>query len=176
MKAQLLITLLVIAMIQLNFAKRFTRCEFVQELYYKADIPRDEIYKHLCIAMVTSETASTYLDSHGIYRISSKWWCGKYEPSGKCEIECEKLIDHNIADDAVCASKILSIQGVEAWSQTEAQCKKLQYEVETCLEDYKESETWDDSNEDHDQISKAANFHGAFFILPFVLLLSLRMI
>ncbi|CRL01936.1 CLUMA_CG015618, isoform A [Clunio marinus] len=123
--------------------------------------------------MVTRETTRTYLDSHEIYRISSKWCCGKYEPSGKCE----KLSDHNIADDAVCASKIFNIQGVEAWSQTEARCNYIfKHVVETCLDEYKESETWDDSNEDHDQISKATNFHGGYFILPFVLLLSLRMI
>lgn len=124
-------TVLLMAL-HLTVAKQFEECEFANELYSRHHIPREDIYKHLCIA--TSLDTNRAGDMIGIYGIGRRWWCGEYAPSGGCNIKCSDLLDDDIADDVACASLILSQQGLEAWFASEWQCKgAFAQTVDECL-------------------------------------------
>ena len=119
-------TSLIVVAFELIYAKTFDQCELAVELFEKHKVPRDEIYKHLCIVS-TLHTEKNVGDHLGIYGIGSKWWCGEDEPSGGCNVTCSDLLDDDIADDVACANLILSKQGVEAW---------FEKTVDTCMEHY----------------------------------------
>lgn len=126
---------------EFTLAKRFDQCELAIELYEKHEVPRDEIYIHLCI--VSTLHTSRNSDGHlGIYSIGSRWWCGNDAPGGSCNVTCADLLDDDIADDVFCANLIMSQQGVEAWGETAARCKyRYGNETEKCLV---EEEIYDD--------------------------------
>lgn len=125
--------LLIFASFELIHGKEFEQCEFVRELYEKHKVPREEIYKHLCIV-------STLLTSHdnfghlGIYGIGSTWWCGQNAPGGSCNVTCGNLLDDDIADDVACANLIMAQQGVEAFGETMGRCKhRFESHTEECI-------------------------------------------
>ena len=93
--------------------KIFTVCELVKELDDLHSIPRDEIYKHLCIVGTLIHTHQNNQGFHGIYKIGSEWWCGKNAPGGNCNVTCSALLDDDIADDVVCAQKIIDSHGLQ---------------------------------------------------------------
>lgn len=98
--------------------KNFTVCEIVQELDNLHSIPRDEIYKHLCIVGSFIHTGKSYQGFLGMYRIGSEWWCGKNAPGGNCNVTCSDLLDDDIADDVACAQKIIESHGVQGgWGE-----------------------------------------------------------
>lgn len=109
--------------VHLIAAKQFKECEFAIELYSKHQVPREDIYKHLCIGsnLHTSTDSYSYI---GIYRISRQWWCGNDAPGGGCNVKCSDLVDDDIADDVICANLILSEQGLGAWGESETSCKR----------------------------------------------------
>lgn len=55
------------------------------------------------------------------HQINGRYWCGS---SGKnvCKIDCKKLLDDNIKDDADCAKKIFKIHGFNAWVVWKRDC------------------------------------------------------
>lgn len=127
-------TLVLIALsFELAVSKLFADCDFAIELYKTHEIPRDEIYKHFCIASTLHTTKNNY-GFMGIYAIGSEWWCGENEKGGGCNVKCSDLVDDDIADDVRCANLILSQQGLRGWQRTEDSCKSG-YEAKTneCL-------------------------------------------
>lgn len=106
----------------LSSPKLFEDCDFVFELYKTHEIPRDEIYKHFCIANTLHTTKNSF-GFIGIYAIGSEWWCGETETGGGCNVKCSDLVDDDIADDVRCANAILSQQGLQGWHKTEESCK-----------------------------------------------------
>ena len=101
----------VMIVIILNFSqiesKTFSTCELVNDLNKLYEVPRESIYKHLCIFGENLYTNRASEKFFGIYRIGSQWWCGKDDPDGKCDAKCSDFLDDDIADDVACASKIL---------------------------------------------------------------------
>lgn len=132
--------ILIIVSFDLAVAKIFQKCEFAQELHLEHEVPREEIYKHLCIANTLHQTHADEVGSAGhlgIYGIGSMWWCGQGSPGGSCNVSCSNLLDDDITDDLACASLILSQQTLAAWGKTDAACKrKYQNEVEECLSEF----------------------------------------
>lgn len=124
-------------LIALNFvshsAKEFDECEFARELFERHLVPREEIYKHFCIAN-SLHTTKEYAGFKGIYAIGSQWWCGADEPGGGCNVKCSDLLDDEIEDDVKCASLILSQQGLQGWSRSESACQRAYgNKTEDCL-------------------------------------------
>jgi lysozyme C len=119
---------------ELANSKQFEQCEFAIELYEKHELPKEEIYKHLCIVSTLHTQRNSY--GHlGIYQIGSMWWCGEDEqPGGSCNITCANLIDEDIADDVKCANLILSQQGVQAFGKVLDKCKEtFQAKTDECI-------------------------------------------
>ena len=118
-----LIFCLIVVAFELACAKFFDQCEFAVELFETHEVPREEIFKHLCIVTTLLQTSKNVGGHLGIYSIGRLWWCREDEPGGSCNVKCSDLIDDDIADDVACANLILSQQGVEAFGQTLYQCK-----------------------------------------------------
>lgn len=157
----LLLGTLKVAKIQ---GKVFTVCEFVQELDDLHTIPRDQIYKHLCIIgdmIHTHKKRGNYL---GLYSIGSEWWCGNEAPGGNCNVKCSNLLDDDITDDVACAQKIINSHGLhDGWGErfkyifvdnffcfllgnSERECKRThESKVTDCLEsvdDFEDDAEW----------------------------------
>ncbi|CRL01935.1 CLUMA_CG015387, isoform A [Clunio marinus] len=130
MRTYLLIILFAIAKLELNFAREYEVCELVDELYNKYDVPRDEIYKHLCIVKETTH------EEYGIYRIKY-YWCAEYD--GICNASCDDFVDDDIADDVECATLVLQHEGIDAWLLSDRNCEGYKKEVDTCLERVEET-------------------------------------
>lgn len=120
---------------KLAIAKKFEDCEFARELNAKHEVPRVDIYKHLCITATVHVTHTTSLSGFaGIYKIGTQWWCAQDQPGGSCNVKCSDLVDDDIADDVACANKILQSHGLGGWGSTELDCKiRYQAEVDKCL-------------------------------------------
>lgn len=108
---------------ELCLARKFQYCELKNELLVKHQIPTAEIYKHLCVVDPSFNTEWKIGSILGIYAIESQWWCGQTAAGGGCNVTCSKLLDDDIADDAACAGKILSQQGVDAWDLNNDDCQ-----------------------------------------------------
>lgn len=114
-------------------AKMFQRCEFAKELYLTHEIPRRDIYKHLCISEYNPTNRNAY-GFLGIYAIGEKWWCGQDdEPGGLCKVKCSNLLDDDIADDVTCAKQILRSFDLKGWEKSEDDCRESRVLVEDCL-------------------------------------------
>lgn len=114
--------------------KKYTECELSKELFNLHTIPRDDIYKHLCVAhgLQTDEIHGTHF---GIYRVGTQWWCGQTEPAGTCNMVCSNLLDDDIADDVACANHIFSSHRLEGWGKSESRCSGYKKIVNDCLND-----------------------------------------
>ena len=118
-----------------TFAKVYEHCEFAEELFYTHDVPKDEIYKHVCIGEYL-HTGKTRGGHAGIYSIGTQWWCGEDEPGGSCKVKCSDLTDDDISDDVKCASLILNQQGLSSWGKTQDSCMNGFYEkTSECLKE-----------------------------------------
>lgn len=135
MKKIIVIFFLINLSFKIAIAKKFEDCEFARELNAKHEVPRDDIYKHLCITATVHITHVTSLSGFaGIYKIGTQWWCGQDQPGGSCNVKCSDLVDDDIADDVACANKILQSHGLGGWGSTERECKdRYQVEVDKCL-------------------------------------------
>lgn len=131
------------SILHLCSAKVFTECELAQELFERHTIPRDDIYKHLCVAygLKTDEIdgGSAKTGHLGIYRVGAKWWCGHDEPAGTCNMLCSDLLDDDITDDVKCAIHIFSSHKLDGWGKTETGCQKHKKTVDDCLKDDEEA-------------------------------------
>lgn len=47
--------------------------------------------------------------------VSQKWWCGKSEVGGLCNIRCNELLT-DYEKNAKCGLKVYKIHGLSAWS------------------------------------------------------------
>lgn len=131
---KLFVKLLVFVILnELACARKIDECEFVSELYSSHEIPREDLYKHLCIAkeLHTANDNSGFL---GVYGIGSQWWCKHDKPGGDCNVKCSDLVDDEIADDVQCAKVILKLQGLAAWGISEDTCRNKSHEkAEGCM-------------------------------------------
>lgn len=130
------ILLLISAMSASTFAKVYSDCELVEEIHFDHLVPRDEIYKHLCVSARDTSRTDGYF---GIYGHGSHS-CGENEPSGHCNVYCHKLNNEDIEDDVNCAQSLLSKHGVHLWSRggkplVDSDCKfKFDRDVHHCLD------------------------------------------
>ncbi|CRK95832.1 CLUMA_CG009283, isoform A [Clunio marinus] len=131
-----LMLFIVVANIEIICGKKYEKCELAQELYATHEIPREEIYKHLCIASTLRDTRTTNAFNFiGMYRIGVQWWCGKDKPGGGCNVTCSALIDDDIADDVACANIILNNSGLSGWRLNERACARHKLDTDECLEE-----------------------------------------
>lgn len=115
--------LLIVLSFNLVCSKQFTECELAKELLTKHGIPRNEVYKYLCITALGLNTDENQDGNFlGIFRIGSKWWCGKNEVGGSCALKCASLTNDDISDDVKCAKKILTDQGLGGWQEDDEDC------------------------------------------------------
>lgn len=118
---------------ELAKAKQYELCEFATEIFETHKVPRDEIYKHLCIVKIL-HTSMRNGDFVGIYALGSQWWCGQESPGGRCNVTCSDLLDDDIADDVQCANLILKEQGLKGWNLNENVCRiAFQDSTNECL-------------------------------------------
>lgn len=61
-------------------------------------------------------------------------------PGGSCNVKCSDLYDDDIADDVLCAQRILDGHGLEGWGTSEEGCRHHQEKVDSCLETIDEFE------------------------------------
>lgn len=94
--------------------KIYERCELARELYYKHNVPFEQVATWVCIAKYESNfntSAVGHLNSdgsldHGLFQISDIYWCS---PPGKgwvCGLSCAKLENSDISDDVTCMMRI----------------------------------------------------------------------
>lgn len=127
------VILLITLSFELAYTKQFEICEFVRELYHLHEIPREDIYKHMCIAQ-SLHTGRERYGFLGIYGIGSAWWCKDDAPGGSCNMRCSNLLDDNIADDVECANFILSTHGFSGWQVSEDHCRSgYEKQAKECL-------------------------------------------
>jgi len=127
--------------------RQIEQCELVRELYETHVIPRNEIYKHLCITTgLTHHNANgEYL---GLYRIGTQWWCDEKKPGGGCNVKCSDLLDDDITDDVKCATKILESHGTNAWVKNDQFCmKNYHHKAEECLRGFETTASFTYDNE-----------------------------
>ncbi|XP_068142227.1 uncharacterized protein, partial [Drosophila tropicalis] len=118
--------------------KIYQRCELAQDLYYKHKMPMQQIPTWVCIAEHESSfntAAVGRLNSdgsldHGLFQISDLYWCGHGNEGGKaCNIDCDRFLDADIADDVKCVKTIydehtrISGDGFNAWTVYPGHCK-----------------------------------------------------
>ncbi|KAK9728528.1 C-type lysozyme/alpha-lactalbumin family [Popillia japonica] len=122
---------------KLTWSKVYTRCGLTQELSRKG-FPRSFIGHWVCLiesesakdtSKVTNRAKGKYL---GLFQIRSKEWCTYEKPGGKCNMKCEKLVDDDITDDAVCAKKVYNEEGFKGWSGWQRNCYGKQIPIPQC--------------------------------------------
>lgn len=129
--------------------RAYERCELAKELRYRHNIPNDQIADWVCVAIFSSNLATSAKGVHesGLFQISHEYWCSNDGTKGKgCNIECSQLEDSDITDDVQCAQHIYNTHrysgnGFFAWSVYEPYCsagKSTQY-VFGCFDDFSTS-------------------------------------
>lgn len=134
--------------------KIFTRCELAKELRYVHGFPADQVHIWHCIAQQSKLNTSYIASPHavgnrgyGIFQISEQFWCSSPDntasSSNSCGIECSKLIDNDISDDAKCVQKIFNEhqrlygKGFQAWNIYESYCKyQSADDISDCFENF----------------------------------------
>jgi type VI protein secretion system component VasF len=53
--------------------KEYTVCELADELYNNHSVPRENVYRHLCIIGEFMHTDYSGSGFHGLYRIGEQW-------------------------------------------------------------------------------------------------------
>lgn len=137
--------------------KVYARCELAKELRFVYNFPPEQIHIWHCIAQQSRLNTSFVGSPHavgsrgfGIFQINEKFWCSSADnvgsSSNSCGIECSKLIDGDIADDAKCAQKIFAEherlygKGFQAWNVYDSYCKyQTADDITDCFETYGES-------------------------------------
>lgn len=131
--------------------KVYTKCELAQELYYKHDVPWDQIPTWICIAKQESGFNTSAIgrlnwdgsEDHGLFQISDLYWCTHGSSGKACGLSCEDLRDDDISDDVRCIKQIhvehtrLSGNGFNAWT-TYSRCRgDLSSYVDKCFNEEK---------------------------------------
>ncbi|CAL8127381.1 unnamed protein product [Orchesella dallaii] len=114
--------------------KKFEKCDLVDPLK-AANVQHDLLDQWICMAEVLSQLNSSKLSTNkmfqddpcrqyslGIFQISNEWCStdgdsmfGGCRRNG-CQIDCRKLLDDDITDDAECLRKIHETDGFKSWS------------------------------------------------------------
>lgn len=121
----LLISLLLGSLsVHVSVARKFKRCEFLENLESKHSIGRLEAVIWTCLAerltsIDTNKTVGMDEKYYGLFQVNEKYWCSK--GASGCGIECSQLLDDDISDDLKCAqlifneTKKISENGFSAW-------------------------------------------------------------
>lgn len=116
-----------------------TRCEFVNELLKAGITDHDSIQDHICAAFrhelyKSSKGYPENSEKVGIYGIERKRWCNLGQVEG-CGIDCSKLNDDDISDDIACATKILRLEGTNAFFQPKDCSYENKKEIKVCIDE-----------------------------------------
>ncbi|KAJ0175803.1 hypothetical protein K1T71_008962 [Dendrolimus kikuchii] len=126
-----IIVLVVVAVLGLTEAKRFTRCELVRELR-RQGFPENQLRDWVCLV---EHESSRYTDKvgkvnkngsrdYGLFQINDKYWCSNTSTPGKdCNVTCNQLLTDDITKAATCAKKIYKRHKFDAWYGWKNNCK-----------------------------------------------------
>ncbi|XP_030080875.1 uncharacterized protein LOC111601710 [Drosophila hydei] len=131
--------------------KVYKRCELAQELYFSHKFPMQDLATWVCIAehesrLDTSAVGRLNADGsadHGLFQISDLYWCthGGGVGGKGCHIDCDRLLDSDIADDVKCIRTIheehtrISGDGFTAWTVYNGHCRdRSRAEIASCFE------------------------------------------
>lgn len=153
-----------------SHGKLIDRCEFVHELqHFNPQIDYEELNSWTCIAQFQSNFDTSKLNTdasgvtyHGIYQISSEFWCSSsnLQLERACKISCDKLHDTFLKDDFDCVQKIYAehqrIHGNpwSAWPIHQQYCSDGRDMIKDCLGEKKSSFAFGKSHQMKDK-SKA---------------------
>ncbi|XP_051871251.1 lysozyme C-like isoform X2 [Pristis pectinata] len=73
-----------------------------------------------------TKNGKQWASNYGIFQISSKYWCNNEETpdsANGCGIRCKDLLGNDLEPTIMCANKIVSEKGMEAWSSWVENCK-----------------------------------------------------
>lgn len=132
-KLALLLVLWLLSIQHLASATIIPKCTAVQALV-KARINRSFISHYICIMKYESNfdtskrtgPGSRCSYSHGIFQISSDYWCSMYRVGGICKKHCKDFLDDDIRDDIECAKQIADCAGFKKWAKFNTTCRYCQ--------------------------------------------------
>ncbi|KAM4032766.1 lysozyme C-like [Anomaloglossus baeobatrachus] len=63
-------------------------------------------------------------EHYGVFQISARKYCKdcNLKTEDRCNMDCNKLLDGNLDDDAKCVFKIFKDEGIKAWKGWEKYC------------------------------------------------------
>jgi len=93
------------------------------------NVTGDDLHKFVCLAEQVGDTSKRVDVHHGVFRISSEYWCTVNGSGNGCKINCKKLLDDDLNDDIACVLTIFKSHkmyfgsGLSAWSPWLPKCK-----------------------------------------------------
>ncbi|KAJ0175804.1 hypothetical protein K1T71_008963 [Dendrolimus kikuchii] len=127
-----IIVLVVVGVLGLTEAKRFTRCELVRELRNQG-FPEDQLRDWVCLVEnesmgdsgIVGGVNSNGSRDYGLFQINDKYWCSNTSTPGKdCNVTCDELLTDDITTASNCAKKIYNRHKFMAWHGWERNCQK----------------------------------------------------
>ncbi|XP_062975045.1 lysozyme C, milk isozyme-like [Elgaria multicarinata webbii] len=120
-------------LIATNKAKVYHACDLYYTLKLLGLDPFNSIFSedYVCAADYTSRLDTLYYENtrgiphYGIFQLSGLEWCnnGRHFSQNKCNISCDKFLDDDVTDDALCVKKIVeSTKDMRAWPLYEKYC------------------------------------------------------
>lgn len=117
---------------QLVSARILSKCEAVKTMI-KSKVDGTFLRTYTCIMMHESKfDTKKYTGpghkasfSHGVFQISSDYWCNRWRADGHCKKKCSDFLDDDIRDDIECAKTIQKIEGFKRWKSFNTTCKNI---------------------------------------------------
>ncbi|XP_061477710.1 lysozyme C, milk isozyme-like [Rhineura floridana] len=114
-------------------SKKYLKCQLHDELIIRGldGYHGIGIGHWLCLVLFSSQFDTAhyeFTDGHpyyGLFYLSGLLWCdnGRHPTKNGCNIDCEKFLDDNIADDIECVKKVsASKKGMFVWKTFEEYC------------------------------------------------------
>ncbi|XP_063119053.1 alpha-lactalbumin isoform X1 [Rattus norvegicus] len=114
-------------------ATEFTKCEVSHAIEDMDGYQGISLLEWTCVLFHTSGYDSQAMvknngsTEYGLFQISNRNWCKSSEfPKSEniCDISCDKFLDDELADDIVCAKKIVAIKGIDYWKAHKPMCSE----------------------------------------------------
>lgn len=106
---------------------KLDRCELAR-LLKDRDVSGDDLQKFICLANDVGDTSKRVESHHGVFRISSDFWCSRIGSGNGCKTNCGKFVDNDLKDDVACALTIFKMHknnrgdGFSAWGPWLSKC------------------------------------------------------
>ncbi|CRL05171.1 CLUMA_CG018045, isoform A [Clunio marinus] len=112
-------------------AKVYEFCDLARKLHCDHGFNRNTLPDWMCLIQAESSYNSKAVGppnsdgsrDYGLWQINDRYWCKNGKKGGDCNMDCQKLLDDNLADDVVCVRKIHQRHGYNAWYGWIKSCK-----------------------------------------------------